>query len=161
LKISIGFSTPKKFNPVSWLVRKMTGSQVSHAWFLYWDDEFGMNMVMEAHELGFRILPFEAFAKKNKVVKIARLEHDITVGMTQVANEYLGTMYDYLGLVGMFFVIVGRLFGKKLKNPFAGKQRVFCSEGVVRAMKLSPGYEDLDIDPDTEGPQELMELLTK
>ena len=61
----IGFSTPKSFNPVSWLVKTVTGSKASHAFFVYHDLDFDMEMVMEAHELGFRLTPLMLFEKGN------------------------------------------------------------------------------------------------
>ena len=106
----IGFSTPKQFNPVSWLVRTVTGSKASHAFFVYHDQDFDMDMVMEAHELGFRLTPFEHFKKKNKLVGLFVPKHPIDTGLKYVAQRYLGTMYDYSGLVGEIVVMAGRCY---------------------------------------------------
>ena len=155
MSTQVGFSTPKHFNPVSWLVRKFTGSKASHAFFVYHDVDFDMQMVMEAHELGFRLTPFDHFTKHNKIVKLVKPKNPIDIGLRIVANRYLGTMYDYSGLIGMAVVLVGRWLHRKWKNPFRGSKYVYCSESVILAMKTSPGYERLELDSDSD-PQELL-----
>lgn len=156
----VGFSTPKHFNPVSWAVRKFTGSRASHAFFVYHDGDFDMEMVMEAHELGFRLTPLKHFERHNKIVKLAVPKNPIDIGLKAVANRYLGSMYDYAGLVGMAVVMFGRFLKRKWKNPFRGSKSVYCSESVIVAMKASPGYEKLDLDTDSS-PQDLLEYFEK
>ncbi len=155
----VGFSTPNWFNPVSWVVRKVTGSKCSHAWFLYYDQDLEMTMVMEAHELGFRLIPFERFTKYNKLVAIFRPPKPIDQGLRVVAKRYLSTTYDFGGLIGMTVVRLGQWFRVKWKNPFRGAKSVFCSEAVCIAMKESSGYEDFDEDPDSVDPQTLMDYF--
>lgn len=154
----IGFSTPKHFNPVSWVVRMFTKSRASHAFFVYHDVDFDMQMVMEAHELGFRLTPYDHFTRHNKIVKLVQPKNSIDVGLRIVANRYLGSMYDYAGLIGMMVVLVGRWFHRKLRNPFRGSKYVFCSESVILAMKSSPGYERLTVDPDSS-PEDLLKYF--
>jgi hypothetical protein len=155
----VGFSTPKIFNPLSWLVRKVTGSSASHAFFVYWDQDFDLDMVMEAHEFGFRLTPFALFEKKNHVVGLYRPNKSIDVGLKYVAQNYLGTVYDYGGLLGQIAVQLGRWFKRKWLNPFRGSKNVFCSEAVCIAMQHSPGYEDFKEDPDSVDPQTLMQYF--
>lgn len=157
----VGFSTPNWFNPVSWIVRKVTGSKCSHAWFLYYDKDFEMDMVMEAHELGFRLTPYEHFKKYNVVVGVFTPRRPIDEGLKFVAKKYLSTVYDFGGLLGMAVVKLGQWFRVKWKNPFRGSKAVFCSEAICIAMKKSPGYEDFKEDPDSIDPQTLMDFFVK
>lgn len=159
--VRVGFSTPKRFNPISWIVRKMTGSKCSHAWFLYYDKDFEMQMVMEAHEIGFRLLPFDHFKKKNSIVNLFVPRVPIDVGLKVVAQRYLDTHYDYAGLIGMAIVALGKIFKKAWKNPFRSTTHVFCSEAMAIAMKESPGYEKLAIDTDAIEPEELRQYFEK
>lgn len=156
----IGFSTPKSFNPVSWAVRKFTGSKASHAFFVYRDVDFDMDMVMEAHELGFRLTPLKLFEQKNNIVKLVTPKHPIDNGLRLVARRYLGTMYDFAGLFGMMVVMFGRWLKKKWKNPARGVASVYCSESVVLAMRQSVGYEHVKLDPDVT-PQDLYDWFAK
>jgi len=147
--VRVGFSTPKSFNPVSWLVRKFTGSRASHAFFVYHDADWDMDVVLEAHELGIRLLPLAHFERTNRVVKLVTPKYPIDAGLAMVARSYLGSTYDFLGLVGMAVVMVGRFLKRKWSNPFRGSKSVYCSESVILAMLASPGYEKLDLDPDS------------
>ena len=158
--IRIGFSTPNWFNPVSWLVRKLTGSRASHTWFVYWDQDFGLDMVMEAHELGFRLVPFERWKRFNTVVAMFAPRRPIDTGVKQLAREQLGAHYDYTGLLGMAVVRLGRWFKRKWVNPFRDAKHVFCSEALALAMRWSGGYEDFKEDPETVDPEALMLYLS-
>ena len=152
----IGFSTPKHFNPVSWLVRKITGSAASHAFFIFHDKDWDAEMVMEAHELGFRLIPLDHFEKKNDIVATFTPRSSIEEGLKIVALEYLGTMYDYGGLFGGIITRVGKWLKRKWHNPLESSKAVFCSEAVVIALQKSkyPGSETLEAKDTT--PQDLL-----
>jgi len=135
--IRIGFSTPKHFNPVSWLVRKFTGSVASHAFFIFLDEDYDVDVVMEAHELGFRDGMLARFEKKNEIVATFSPKSDITKGIVYVAKEYLGTGYDFGGLIGSSLMLFGRWLKRKWHNPLASAHAVFCSEAVVIALQKS------------------------
>lgn len=161
----VGFSTPKAFNPVSWLIRKITKSQVSHAWVAYHSDLFDLDMVMEAHELGFRSLTFENFKAKNKIVKTFPVDVDITPGLRLLATS-LGDTYDYGGLFGMSFVLMGNWLKRKFKkwrkvvrNPWHSAKRMFCSEAVVIMLQASNSRMVKDLVPENTSPQMLMDIL--
>lgn len=157
----IGFSTPKKFNPVSWLVRKLTGSVCSHAFFIYWDLDYEADIVMEAHELGFRHVPLDHFSRQNDIVASFTPRLDISPGLKFVALEYLGGPYDWGGLIGSAIVLLGRWLRKKWDNPLASAKAVFCSEAVVIALQKAgyPGAEALV--PRDTSPQDLLVFFTK
>lgn len=158
--VRVGFSTPKSFNPLSWLVRKFTNSRASHAFFVYRDLDWNMDVVLEAHELGIRLLPLDAFERANVIVKMVTPKNPIEVGLRMVAHSYLGSMYDFAGLVGMAVVMLGRFLKRKWKNPFRGSKSVYCSEAVVLALLASPGYETVPLDPDSS-PEDLLTFFEK
>lgn len=129
----IGFSTTR--GPVSWVIRKLTRSQVSHVFFLYWDHDWQMDMVLEAADSGFRVVPFDRFQTSNVVVKVMEPAVDIEDGLRWVARAYLGTVYDWGGLAGMLLVLLGWA-----RNPLHSRKAVFCSKAVVHAFQHSVGY---------------------
>lgn len=157
----IGFSTPKRFNPVSWLVRKVTGSPCSHAFFIYFDKEWQADFVMEAHEMGFRIVPLAHFEKKNEIVASFIPRWEIDTGMRWVALEYLGRPYDFGGLFGMAVVLFGRWLKRKWKNPLESAKAMFCSEAVVVAMQKSAYPKTEVLDAHSTAPRALLEFFTK
>lgn len=152
----VGFSTPNWFNPLSWAIRKITKSRTSHAWFLYWDDDFEMEMVMEAHELGFRLVPYEAFKRHNEVVAVFIPRRSLEAGLVTVATRFLSSRYDFGGLLGMAVVKLGRWFKRTWKNPLRSDKHVFCSEALAIAMRCSQGYDDFVADPSTVDPEAMM-----
>lgn len=157
----IGFSTPKKFNPVSWLVRKVSGSVASHAFFIYFDKDWEVDMVMEAHEYGFRLMPLAHFEKKNEIVATFRPRTPIDAGVQHVALEYLGKPYDWGGLFGGVILLLGRWLKRKWHNPWENSKAVFCSEAVVIALQKSAYLGAGELEARDTTPQDLLEFFTK
>lgn len=155
--MKIGFSTTN--NWVSKIIRKMTHSKVSHAW-IYFDNDsfFGFPLVLESTTEGFRIIPYEQFKKANIVVTLVDTKIDISSALVKEAQN-LGESYDFIGLIGMFFVMIGKWFKMKIKNPSHNLHSMFCSEAVVRILQQAnyPGTKDLD--PKNISPEDLYELL--
>ena len=155
----IGFSTPSYFNPVSALIRWIQKSKVSHAWLMYHDVDFDLDMVMEAHELGFRLIPYDQFKKHNTVVEVVSPDVNIDAGL-KLLSRSLGSAYDYPGLLGMGVVLLGRWLHKKWKNPLASPKHMFCSEAIVKALQASNSVKAQDLVADQTSPQMLMDTLT-
>ncbi|HYG67722.1 MAG TPA: hypothetical protein VD838_08690, partial [Anaeromyxobacteraceae bacterium] len=105
----VGFSTPRRWNPLSALIRAMTRSRASHVWLLVEDPLFGLRLVLEAHSSGFRLVSFTRFVKENRVVALVRTAHPLDRALP-TAGEWLGESYDLLGLFGIFLTLVARWF---------------------------------------------------
>jgi hypothetical protein len=149
----VGFSTTTSW--ISRLIRAFTKSRVSHAWLLYYDEDFGRDMVMESTLEGFRIVPYDKFAAQNKVVAIFKPEdqYAFNQGFLKII-DWLGTAYDFRGLFGMLWVLMGRFMKKKFRNPMGNAHTMFCSEVIVRVMERYPDTEFLD--PEGVSPEDLM-----
>jgi hypothetical protein len=144
--VFVGFSTPRRWNPLSALIRAMTRSRTSHAWLLVEDPTFGLRLVLEAHTTGFRLVSFTRFVKDNKVVALVEPGHPLEHALPQ-AGEWLGESFDVLGLFGIFLTLVARWFRQRpWRNPFPTASALFCSEAVVRTLKAAryPGSDALD-----------------
>ena len=157
----IALTTPRGFNPISSLVRRLCKSEVSHAVFVYADADWGVDMVMEAADSGFRIMPLERFEETNTIVAMVEPKQSIEVGLKFVALEYLGTAYDFGGLIGGALVMLGRWLKRKWNNPLENSKALFCSEAVVVALQKSayPGADALDAKTTT--PQDLLTFFGK
>lgn len=156
----IGFSTPRHFNPISWLVRKLTGSRASHAWFLYFDADWEDDFVLEAHELGFRLVPYARFKKENVVVKVVTPKTNIEIGV-RWASQWLGSAYDFSGLLGMAWVLLLRILRRRARNPLQSSHAMFCSEMCVTVLKRGGCPWVHDLDAATVSPQDLLDLFEK
>jgi len=156
--IRIGVSTPRRFNPVSWLIRKIMGAEVSHTFFVYYDVDLHMDCVLEAHELGFRIIPLKRFQKRNKIFGMYRVNVPLTDGLVWM-GEWIGSAYDYTGLLGMAWVMIGRLLKRKFKNPLNSGKAMFCSEMVLSVLTCCNVPWVRGFDAATTTPQDIYLLL--
>ena len=72
LGVHIGFSTTGDW--LSRVIRRITGSPVSHSFVVYHSAVFGKDMVLEASGHGFRVMAWQRFDKENKLVAMYRLK---------------------------------------------------------------------------------------
>lgn len=152
----IGFSTSS--SPVSWAIRRLTDSDVSHCFVTL--DMIGVQCVLEAHDTGFRAIPLNHFYETNTVVDILDPEVPLEPVLPD-ALEWLGRPYDFVGLVGFLWVLLGRRLGRTWTNPFRSMGRQFCSEAVVRLLQMAkhPGASLLD--PESTSPADLLLFLRR
>jgi hypothetical protein len=157
--VFVGFSTPRRWNPLSALIRAMMHSKTSHVWLLVEDPLFQLRLVMEAHTTGFRLISFAKFVKENKVVALVEPAHAIEPGLPE-AGGWLGDEFDVRGLFGIFLTLVARRFSRRAcRNPFTSSHALFCSEAVVRVLKAAhyPGVHRFGNETTTPG--ELLAFL--
>src|SRR5512133_1012852 len=133
--VFVGFSSPRRWNPLSALIRAMTHSRTSHAWLLVEDPAFKLRLVLEAHSSGFRLISFTRFVKENVVVALVEPSAPLDAGLP-AAGFWLGESFDVLGLFGIFLTLIGRWFRQRpWRNPFPTASALFCSESVVRVLR--------------------------
>ena len=152
----IGFSTGTRM--LSRIIRWFSRSSVSHAWLLYWDVDFNRDMVLESTLEGVRIIPFDVFQKHNKIIKVFTPSFSLKVGWAKV-GEHLGECYDFTGLLGMIFVILGRWFKRRWRNPWNSTKGLFCSEFVASVLQWSQAPNTEYWDPSIMTPEDLYEYM--
>lgn len=156
--VAIGFSTVRK-NPISALIRWATGAKASHVWLLV--RLFGVLTVIEASEKGFiPSMSYARFAKKNDVVSVVVVEHDMHVGLSWAAQHF-GERYDAAGLFGMLWVMIGSWFHRRWRNPTDDRKALFCSEAIAEVLRRSnyPGAETFV--PQETTPKQLYDFFEK
>lgn len=155
----VGFSTSTT-NILSRVIRWFTKSRVSHAFLVYYDQDWSRDMVLEATLGGFKVVPFDKFRQSTTVVAVFEPKHSVEAGLKE-AVEWLGTDYDYTGLFGMIFVVMGRWFRLKWRNPWASSKAMFCSEAVARVLRGAgyPNTETMVIEETT--PEDLLVFFEK
>ncbi|BDG05522.1 hypothetical protein [Anaeromyxobacter oryzae] len=159
--VYVGFSTPRRWNPLSALIRAMTHSRTSHAWLLVEDPVFQLRLVLEAHTTGFRLVSLTRFVKDNKVVALVTPDpsHPLDEGLP-AAGEWLGAKFDVLGLFGIFLTLLARWFRQRpWRNPFPTPSALFCSEAVVRVLKEAHYPGSAALGDETTTPAGLLEWL--
>lgn len=154
MAIRIGFSTTAGL--LSWAIRAVTRSSVSHCFLLC--EFYGVPVAMEAHEREFRIQSFDVFCAQNKLLALVTPAVDLTPAMPDAAM-WLGSGYDFAGLAGNLVVRAGRWMRRVWRNPFRSPDSQFCSEACTRVLQLAhhPGADMLD--PEATAPQDLLMFL--
>ena len=137
--IVIGFSRPNGwFEPFSWLIRLVTWSSYSHVYFI-----------------GQPLFNSEEIIYKEFQVPISDAAKLSTV---QFAIDNCGQPYAVGQVVGFGWVLLMRLFGKKVKNPFYSNSSFFCSELVGDVLNQIIEKGDA-IDPSTASPKDIYNFM--
>ena len=155
--VKVGFSSGNRM--LSYLIKWATKSKTSHT-FLYLSDSFlGTDMVLQATIGGFNLVTYQKFAKSHNIIKLIDLQYPIDEGLKQ-ASLWLGERYDYTGLFGSAFVLIGRWFKRKWTNPWNDSNAMFCSEAIVRVLQASNYLGSEKLDPSSVTPQDLLVFLS-
>jgi hypothetical protein len=156
MNIRIGFSTSRN-SWISKVIRWFTDSGVSHCFFIYFDEDWERDMVLEATSGGFRIVPYSFYAESTLVSLTPAYPVDVGI---KKSLDWLGVGYDYGGLLGMAWVEIGRRLKCAWRNPWRGANTMFCSEAIVRILQES-GYPGADtLDAQSTDPQMLLDFLS-
>lgn len=162
--IKLGFSRPskeyKKFPIFSWIIRLFEWTPYSHIYAEFKSESLSRRLVYEASGLSVKFLGGKLF--DTRVEKIYEYDLEITESeykkTLQFAIDNAGKPYGILQIFGLGWVILGRWFGKRWKNPFSnGNQAYVCSELVIH---LLPELRDkFGSDPDVVTPRDIWEYL--
>jgi len=155
--ITLLFSTSR--SPVSRIIRWLTQSTVSHVAVLYRDEALDMQVVLEASTHGYTLTAYEVWLRRNRLVRSITADADLLAGLRKVAHE-MGEEYDYGGLFGMVFVLLGRRLKRTWHNPLQSNRALFCSEAVVKILQAGGCQRARDVVPETTSPEDLLQLLS-
>jgi len=168
--IHVVLSRPKKFYLASWLIRKATNCDASHA-SIHIDGSGTLKdrtLVLEAVTHGVRVIPGSWWRAKNDVVKAYKLVEKEEAGAEAYRHVWdeSNVTYDFLGIVRFAARLLARwIFGLNISYSPDTPKRLFCSELVARwLMALSritagEGDEPLKIAPEMMAPGDLIPLV--
>ena len=124
--ISIGFSTAKRWNPLSALIKYWWGTPYSHV-YLRWDTPWGFEEILEASGTSVHMINDVRWEKKNEVIdefEFIMTKEDFNRTMS-LLRPLCGIPYGWKQAGGMF---LRELFHLK-KNPFQDSNRtIICCE---------------------------------
>jgi hypothetical protein len=152
----VGFSTTNGF--FSRLLRWITKAKVSHAFLV--TELHGTDWYIGAEAQGVVMMPMSRYQKRSIIKALDPLPELTDEGLVKVM-QYLGEGYDYPGLLGGIFPVIGRWFKQKWKNPWDSSKTVICSELVTLALQEA-GIKGADkLDPTAVTPQDLWDFLVE
>jgi hypothetical protein len=160
-RIRIGESTPKRWNPLSPILRRVMGTNYSHIWLLIEDAFMDLDFVLETGPHGLAFVPYAEFVKKHdvKYVQDPDPSYHLEVGVRALLDKYLDTPYNVRGLFGMAWVILARWLKLKARNPLVSSQGMFCSESVAFVLVQSAVPEAALLIPASATPADVVAVL--
>ena len=139
--------------PLSYVIRYLTSSPVSHSMLQDPCELWGIDEIAEASVTG--VIKIPAYKVRKHVVADFECLFDTKEAHRQIA-KYLGDTYDVEGLfVYLWVKALYRLFRCKVRKPLNNTKGQFCSELIARffmAAKL-PGTESWD--PELISPKDI------
>ena len=154
--VYIGFCTG-----TGWLSRiiEWFSKGPSHAFLLYYDDEFGGWLQLGEEIGGWVQMAGEYISNVTSLYELP--EVDIWAGL-RANRTWLGSGYDFGGLLGMSWVSIAYYWFKmKVKNPLSSKTNWYCSGIIQKVISESPGGENFKLDPATTSPRFLEDEIKK
>jgi hypothetical protein len=129
---------------VSRVIEDFERAKVSHTAIVFRDPSSAFNHELyEAAWSGFRMSTCPKLESgKSKIVREIPVDLDPFVAL-RICRQWLQTPYDYLGLLGEAPVMIGKLFGQRWDNWFAGPHHMYCSEAATLLAQQAPGGEAL------------------
>jgi hypothetical protein len=168
--IRVVLSTPKKFNLISWLIRKATRYPASHA-SIHLEGKGtlkGRGIVLEATGHGVGVIPDGWWHAENRVIRSFALVRQQEIGgeaYREVWDES-NVPYDFLGVARFAGRLLVRwLFGWRIRHSPDTPERMFCSELVARwlmafsRLTAGEGQEPIKIAPEMMAPGDLVPLM--
>lgn len=156
--VLIGFTTSA--SKISTIIEDATRAKVSHAYIVVDGLPFIGHEIYEAAWCGFRI---STRAKVGTIVTEIPVDVNPENAIT-LLRAWLETPYDYAGLFGELPVCIGRLFGRRWRNPWASAHHMFCSEAATYLLQICAGSPALKakighLDARSTSPEDLLLAL--
>lgn len=146
MELFIGFSTPIKFKPLSWLISRFLKTKYSHTFLCVYIPDIDRYLVFESTIEGVNAISLDRWSKKNKIIDLVKIsDPEIIKRSVRFSIDNLHNSYSSLAILAIAFNIRFR----------DGQKRMICSEFVARSL----GIESEEID--TLDPKELLELLSR
>jgi len=145
-------------DPVSWVIRKLTGGRVSHVGI-----QIGPDRVLSAELRGVVEQPVAKFMSGRRLVAAyTATSRGLLILDVNHAVACVGDKYDLDGLPGVLWAkLIWRWLRLKVKNPLADDREYWCSELAFQLDPMLRVPEFVGADPEEESPQDLLDRLTK
>jgi len=144
--ITVGFSQSYKIG--SKLIRLCTKSKISHCYLRIDYPKYVTTVVYHASGISVNFENYTHFLTHSNVVDeitIQVSEDDFETGVKFQLQE-VGKPYAIRQLLGYSFVLIGKIFNMKIKNPLAnGTKSYVCSELVMKFLNME---ESENLTPD-------------
>jgi len=156
IRLSVGFNTTESW--ISRAIRWFTKSPRSHAYLHFGLDD--IDLIFQASAVGFSIAPLRDRGFEYEEIDVTK-KVDVPHAL-QLCQDWWGEPYDFRGLFGEAWVMLGRWLGRTWDNPLASPHTLYCSEAVLYLLQyawIGPSPKQLATDARSVDPGELLTLL--
>src|SRR5690606_3912717 len=118
--IIIGFSTPRKWRPLSWALKLVEKSEYSHVYIKFVSEKLDREFIYQASDDNLNFMNMQMFLEKNKVVEqyVIPVSPEEKRAIMQYCIDTVGIPYGRMQLVGMGIMRLARLwFNRTIPNP--------------------------------------------
>lgn len=140
-------------------IRRLTGSNVNHAFIAYSSKQWGGWWAIQVDQRGVVKIPAEKV--EYQYIECYDLGIDLENAMPRTRN-LVGESYDWAGIAGFLVKLAAwRYFDKRITNPLHRKGDLFCSENVTTFLQNVDGMypEIMSLDPSSVAPGGSPEML--
>lgn len=155
--IVIGFSRPKKWNPISWLIMKVQLTNYSHVYVKFYSNSLERELIYQASGLQVNFVGSVLFYNHHLAVKEFELDISDEAHMKALrfAVDRAGTPYS---IKQLFSILAYQITGKV---PFKdGRNAYVCSE-LIGEMLTGNLQIKVDKDLDIVIPKDIYKILDR
>lgn len=147
--VYVGFSKRRGFSPLSSMIMWLEGTKFSHAYIRIRSDSIDRDLIYQATGAGVYFIGKALFEEHSETVEEYPLDmsDDARTRMLQWSVDNAGKPYGKRQMVGLGLVLLARMVGVRVKNPFTnGNKAYVCCELVAEALKNLgvPGADQID-----------------
>lgn len=158
----VGFSRPRKWKILSWLIMTSFNSPFSHVYIKLYASKYDRWLIYQASSTMVNFMNLTTFKEEAQVVHETQIEvsQETNSKILQFAIDNCGKPYGVKEIFGLAWVRINYWLGREIKNPLADQDRsLVCSELASLIIRNCLGVQ-LPKDPDDMTPVDVYELLT-
>lgn len=159
----VGFSKPKKWKAFAWLIMKGYNIPYDHVYIKFHSDTYSRDLIYQASGLAVNFMSTAIFETANDVVRefTFQISDAKKVSMIQFAIDNSGKPYGFKEILGLAWVRLNELIGRKVDNPVKdGSNTWVCCELVASILENFAGIE-IQEDLSDITPKDLYNYLSK
>lgn len=120
--IFIGFSKPKKFRIFAELIKLVFATPYDHVYLKFNSNFFSRDLIYQASKLMVNFMGLKTFHEENEIIR--EFEVDLTddqmKALIQFSIDNACKPYGISEALGLGYVRLAEICGRKVKNPFGG-----------------------------------------
>ncbi len=162
-KLTISFSRPHVFKIYAWLIMKVENTHFSHVAISWKSEYLDREIVYQASHTMVNFCEGKRYIRNHLITDTFEVDMDenIQKKVIQFAMDHAGIPYGFKQVLGIGYIKLMGLFGKKVNNPFNnGKNTYVCCELVADILKQYFNMDKtINIPLDNITPKQLYNLL--